>query len=93
MGNSQTGGGGSVQWTVNVKRLKRQSVGQNAGRDVQDGADYAGKEGIDYFTVSVKYPNGLQSFKDNLVAMGQTIKFDLLMTGDPRQIEIEWPDN
>jgi hypothetical protein len=94
LGDSETGGGGSVQWSYNVKSLKRHSNGQVGGRDTQDGADVSGVEGRDFFTVSIAWPGGLESFKQAVTASpnGNRVEFKLLIQDDPTQIKIHWPD-
>jgi hypothetical protein len=91
LGDSETGGGGSVRWDYNVKKLKRSSTGQSGGRDTQDGADVSGREG-DSFTVSIAWPGDLAGFIRALRWQGNRVEFDLIITRDKDQIKIHWPD-
>jgi len=97
MGNSQTGGGGSVQWRVDVKQLKRHSTGHEDSHDFQDGADTSGREGIDNFTVRIAFAGGLDAFKallhEDATSAPTTIWFEMPITGYDKQIVISWPDS
>ena len=91
MGDSETGGGGSVQWNYKVKQLKRSSTGHSGGRDTLDGADVSGRLG-DSFTVSIAWPGDQASFLKALSWHGNRVEFDLVITKDKDQIKISWPD-
>ena len=94
MGDSHTGGGGSVQWKINVRDLKREGKEKPSnGRTIVTGADITGDIGDD-FTITIKLPAGmsLQDFINGLNWRPGSVSFDLRVTDDPRQITIHWPD-
>jgi hypothetical protein len=90
VGNSQTGGGGSVQWKLEVKKLKKYQFQQKAGGLQQNGADQAkGRE----FTVTIRYFEGtLDEFKGLITMNNGVLRFRLPIADHGNQIEISWPD-
>ena len=102
MGGSHTGGGGSVQWSYDVKDLKRQSSDHPPnGRYALTGADEGGREDTEYFTISIALPpesiplppdQKLERFTRTLRVQGNRVEFDLLIRRDSDQINIRWPD-
>ena len=95
MGDSQTGGGGSVQWSIDCKHLKETGYlpGQKSRHAVW-GSCATGREGKDKFTVSVALPEGvtLEQFKKGLKGVGRRVVFKIPINKNPKQITISWPD-
>jgi hypothetical protein len=86
MGAIDVGGDGSVTWTVEVDRLRRDSAHSNAtgggqghgnGKHHQDGIEDTTKDQTE-FTITIKFPNGDQIYK-------LPIK-----DNEPDQIRIRW---
>ena len=107
MGDNQTGGGGSVYWSVDGERVAEtgpraphnQHAGHGIGRHHQDGIDEDGAIG-DLFTVSIKVPNGFESAQAYLSQFewqvdngGRRIYFNLPIEDDPDQIHVSWGDS
>ena len=94
MGGSHTGGGGSVQWSYDVKNLKRQSSDRPPnGRHALTGADEGGIEDIESFAISIDLDGqSLEEFKNNLKEERGRVYFKLKIRKTPDQITIDWPD-
>ena len=95
MGDGHTGGGGSVQWKIDMRKEKRH--GRKPGsRTVVSGADYDGLEGKD-FTISIDLDGeAIGDFKARINDVGGRAVFTLPIRydpkGDPQQIHIHWDD-
>jgi hypothetical protein len=102
-GDSQTGGGGSVVWKVDVDKVdlnpqKTACEDHGSGRYHQRGRDTDGVEGVDNFTISIKIPKG-KAAADLLAVMGAAdtvsepgrVVFPLpVEEWQPNQINIRW---
>ena len=87
MGNSQTGGGGSVQWEITAKKMKRYSKGNN-GKDFQNGADNIYEAGKT-FRLSVGMT---QAEFDSIIYNGGRLEVEFAIEPSIDQINIDWPD-
>jgi hypothetical protein len=93
MGDSETGGGASVQWSVKMKREKRSGRTIEGGYTKVDGADDGQIEGQDDFTVSVALDGEtIDDFRAAWQRQGNRAVRTLKIQGDAGQIKIEWPD-
>lgn len=104
MGDSHTGGGGSVRWHYDVKNLKAQAVThQPSGRHFLDGGDEGGEINLENFVISIALLDGqtLADFKNSVTtAFDYTdpsnpvtrAVFSIKIKDNPNQIQITWPD-
>src|SRR5436853_6808953 len=76
MSEQNTGGDGSVRWSVDADRVKKGDTQDshgtgNPGKHHQEGIDQDGAIG-DWFTVSIKLPDGVGTVDDylNLIKAG-----------------------
>jgi hypothetical protein len=107
MGDNQTGGGGSVYWSVDGKRVDEtgpraphnKHTGHGNGPHHQDGIDNDGAIGDD-FTVSIKVPKEfdsaeayLEQFKWQIDQGGKRIYFNLPIEDDPDQVHVSWGES
>ena len=107
-GDSNTGGGGSVYWSVDVNNgddSKITSVKDSNGHHHQRGKDKDGVPGVDYFTVTIRIPQGqqpnvylgnlrnaIQVTLDNAHVTFPVLIEDLGPGDDHKQINITWGD-
>ena len=95
MAESNTGGGGSVQWSIDCKHLKETGyLPFQKTRHTVWGVSGTGREKKDKFTVSIALPEGvsLEQFKKGLKGAGRRVVFKIPITRNPKQITIRWPD-
>ena len=108
MGDSQTGGDGSVQWSVDgtsvadtgPKAPRNQHTNPGKGPHHQDGVDDDGAIG-DFFTVSIRVPQGVavDEYLRQFVWQvdGRRIWFNLPIEEDPLhqpdQVRVSWGDS
>jgi hypothetical protein len=92
MGDSETGGGGSVYWNLVANNvLDGESHDKKVGNGrQQDGRDLDGAVG-DFFTVSIKLPANGSSVTMTPDPNDRTrVFFNLPIGIDPKQIRISW---
>jgi hypothetical protein len=93
MGDSNTGGGGSVQWSVRMKREKRSGRTIDSGYTKVDGADTGQIEDQDDFTISVALDGEtIDQFRAAWDRQGNRAERKLKIRTDSGQIKIQWPD-
>jgi hypothetical protein len=95
MGDLNSGGGGSVHWSINIKNPGpvTQPIKQPQGRYLTKGSDEGGKKGQS-FTIRIKLPKrgSLIDFMKTLDQEGNRVVFKLPIENDKSQIHIHWPD-
>jgi hypothetical protein len=93
-GDSNVGGGGSVQWSVDADKVDKyltsdEHTGPSGrGRHKQQGHDQDGTEGQDSFRVTVRNDGGqppVWQRKSDGVWF-----FDVVILPDPKQIIVHW---
>ena len=101
-GDSQTGGGGSVFWSVDVDNVDNNPVettceDHGGGRYHQRGHDNDGVAGIDKFTISIRIPEQALDAQALLAALqgadtseAGRVKFALPIERHKDQIRITW---
>ena len=107
MGDSEEGGGGSVEWKLEAKNASKAKHGHEKKNDkqeiTQEGKDEGGAIGTD-FTVSIQVPNGLtrDDFLDHLRSPSglkpskedDRVYFNLPIERErPKQIRVSWGDS
>lgn len=102
-GDSQTGGGGSVYWTIDVDKLDfvREETacqdGDGRGRRFHEtGRDRDGVTGKDRFTISIKVPDDdkeaaiFRKMLQQASSQRGRVTFTLPIEDNPNQIRITW---
>jgi hypothetical protein len=93
MGDNNVGGGGSVQWSVRMRREKRSGRSNDGGYTKVDGADAGQIEDQDDFTVSIDLAGEtLDDFKAAWQRQGNRAVRKIKIRNDSGQIKVEWPD-
>ena len=101
MGDNNTGGGGSVQWSIDVKHAGLKAAdgtSTDMGQQNHGGHDLDGEVG-DLFTVSIKVPGGdsaqayINELKTKLSPDGNRIFFNLPIEKHDNQIRVSWGES
>ena len=94
-GVSNTGGGGSVRWSIEVKDPKEMlnHLRASRGAHVMSGASHSGIEGDDKFTISIRLPKKItfDVLKSQMRERKGRLVFKIPIESFADQITIRWP--